>query len=345
MSDFAGNKKAAAQSRGTHVERKEFRRRIRLMSRKELSFSLTYIVYQIFRLAQIFLGFFLPAMDGGGILYCWLNFCRQFCKKKKLCDVCTARGTPRGKGLFFHKYSLTQNMSNCKRQMVSYAFSISYFLQNTTAKPQKLLAKKTDRNKCSLFFLFRQSSAQPANSCSILPATSRLSSSIANAQISRIKLISFLRLRLNENPRQQILSMVIIASTPSSIRFGIKNVWSPYLISYTPPSSLSSISSWNIFLTTSGSRRIPSFVSGITVVIFVIIFCLLSFCFPALPTCNLHLQYAGFCRPQNIGRISAERKSPAAGKDNGALKQRKERTRRRIRLMYLGRFLFLISYI
>lgn len=74
-------------------------------------------------------------------------------------------------------------------------------------------------------------------------------------------------------------------------------------------------------------------------------FYLLSFCLPALPACNLHLQYAGFCRPQNIGRISAERKSPAAGKDSRALKQRKERTRRRIRLMNLGRFFFLISCI
>ena len=63
MSDFAGNKKAAAFSRGTHVERKEFRRRIRLTSRKELSFSLTYIVYQIFRLVQIFVGFFLQAAE------------------------------------------------------------------------------------------------------------------------------------------------------------------------------------------------------------------------------------------------------------------------------------------
>ena len=34
MPDSAGSKKAAAFSRGTHVERKEFRRRIRLMSRK-----------------------------------------------------------------------------------------------------------------------------------------------------------------------------------------------------------------------------------------------------------------------------------------------------------------------
>ena len=43
--------------------------------------------------------------------------------------------------------------------------------------------------------------------------------------------------------------------------------------------------------------------------------------------------------------MPAERKSPAAGKDSGALKQRKERTRRRIRLMHRGRFLFLISCI
>ena len=66
MPNSAGSKKAAALSRGTHVERKEFRRRIRLTYRKELSFSLTYIVYQIFLLVQIFVGFFcwrLPATD------------------------------------------------------------------------------------------------------------------------------------------------------------------------------------------------------------------------------------------------------------------------------------------
>lgn len=42
MPDFAGSKKAAAFSRGTHVERKEFRRRIRLMSQK-VSGLLAYI--------------------------------------------------------------------------------------------------------------------------------------------------------------------------------------------------------------------------------------------------------------------------------------------------------------
>ena len=148
MSNSAGSKKAAAQSRGTHVERKEFRRRIRLTYRKELSFSLTYIVYQIFLLVQIFIEFFLPAMDGGGILHCWLNFCRQL---KKAVHVLHSQRMPRGKSLFFHKYSLAQNLPNCKWQVVSYAFSIPYFLQNTTAKPQKLPAiQKAGRNKCSL---------------------------------------------------------------------------------------------------------------------------------------------------------------------------------------------------
>ena len=48
--------------------------------------------------------------------------------------------------------------------------------------------------------------------------------------------------------------------------------------------------------------------------------------------------------PDSAGRkTSAERESPAAGKDSEALKQRKERTRRRIRLMHRGRFFFLID--
>ena len=155
MPNSAGSKKAAALSRGTHVERKEFRRRIRLTYRKELSFSLTYIVYQIFWLVQIFIGFFCrrwTAEGWPGILYCWLNFCRQFLQKKRSCAYFAQPGDALRKSLFFHKYSLTQNMSNYKWKVVSDTFSISYFLQNTTAKPQKLPAayKKTGHNKCSL---------------------------------------------------------------------------------------------------------------------------------------------------------------------------------------------------
>ena len=225
--------------------------------------------------------------------------------------------------------------------MVNYTFSISYFLQNTTVKPQKLPAayKKQAATNAACSFRFASLQLSRANSRSILPVTSRLSSSIANAQISCMNPISFLRLRLNENLRQQILSISIIASTPSSIRFGIKNIRLPYLISYAPPSSLPSISSWNIFLTASGSRRMPSFVSGIIGTIFVIIF--ISFLF-AFRYCR-HVIYT-YNMPDSAGRkTSAERESPAAGKDSEALKQRKERTRRRIRLMHRGRFFFLID--
>ena len=71
-------------------------------------------------------------------------------------------------------------------------------------------------------------------------------------------------------------------------------------------------------------------------------FYILSFCSPALPA---YLIYP-YNMPDSAGRkTSAERTSPAAGKDSGAQKQRKERTRRRIRLMYRRRFLFLSSCI
>ena len=71
MPDFSSSKtqnpRCRQRQRGFLKQRKErTRRRIRLMSRKELSFSLTYIVYQIFWLVQIFVGFFrwrLPATD------------------------------------------------------------------------------------------------------------------------------------------------------------------------------------------------------------------------------------------------------------------------------------------
>lgn len=67
MPDFAGSKKAAAFSRGTHVERKEFRRRIRLMSQKISLPHLLYIQYTRFSGVRKFLSDFfcwrLPATD------------------------------------------------------------------------------------------------------------------------------------------------------------------------------------------------------------------------------------------------------------------------------------------
>lgn len=98
---------------------------------------------------------FLPAMDGGGMTRDFVllaEFLPAIFAKKRSCAYFAQPGDALRKSLFFHKYSLTQNMSNYKWKVVSDTFSISYFLQNTTAKPQKLPAayKKTGRNKCSL---------------------------------------------------------------------------------------------------------------------------------------------------------------------------------------------------
>lgn len=104
MPNSAGSKKAAALSRGTHVERKEFRRRIRLMSRKD-SVLLAYI-YSIpdFLAGANFYRIFLPAMDGGGMTRDFVLLAEFlpaiFAKKKKLCILCTARGRPAEKPLF-----------------------------------------------------------------------------------------------------------------------------------------------------------------------------------------------------------------------------------------------------
>lgn len=84
MPDFSSSKtqnpRCRQRQRGFLKQRKErTRRRIRLMSRKELSFSLTYIVYQIFWLVQIFVGFFAAA--GGRALPVILFYGQNFCKK------------------------------------------------------------------------------------------------------------------------------------------------------------------------------------------------------------------------------------------------------------------------
>jgi len=94
-------------------------------------------------------------MDGGGMTRDFVllaEFLPAIFAKKRSCAYFAQPGDALRKSLFFHKYSLTQNMSNYKWKVVSDTFSISYFLQNTTAKPQKLPAayKKTGRNKCSL---------------------------------------------------------------------------------------------------------------------------------------------------------------------------------------------------
>ena len=98
---------------------------------------LLYIVYQIFRWAQIFVGFFRsrgrPGTAGNSVLRA------KFLQKNKPCKACTA------KGRFAEKPLLPQIKYSTKRvklQELNYIYSIPYFSQNTTAKPQNLPACK-----------------------------------------------------------------------------------------------------------------------------------------------------------------------------------------------------------
>lgn len=95
---------------------------------------LLYIVYQIFRRAQIFVGFFCSRRrlcTAGG-------FSRaEFLQKNKPCKACTAKGRSVEKPLLPQiKYSTKY----VKLQDVNYIYSIPYFPQNTTAKSQNLPA-------------------------------------------------------------------------------------------------------------------------------------------------------------------------------------------------------------
>jgi hypothetical protein len=93
-----------------------------------------YIVYQIFRWAQIFVGFF----RSRGRLCTAGGFSRaEFLQKNKPCKACTAKGRSVEKPLLPQiKYSTKY----LKLQDVNYIYSISYFSPNATAKPQNLPA-------------------------------------------------------------------------------------------------------------------------------------------------------------------------------------------------------------
>lgn len=127
---------AAGSQRGFLKQRKErTRRRIRLMSRKELSFSLTYIVYQIFWLVQIFVGFFAAA--GGRALPVILFYGQNFCKKISRAKHAQPNDASWKKHLLPH---IKYNIKPVKLQELNCIYSIPYFPQNTTAKPQNLPA-------------------------------------------------------------------------------------------------------------------------------------------------------------------------------------------------------------
>lgn len=95
---------------------------------------LLYILYQIFRKAQIFVGFF----RSRGRLCTAGGFSRaEFLQKNKPCKACTAKGRSVEKPLLPQiKYSTKY----VKLQDVNYIYSIPYFPQNTTAKSQNLPA-------------------------------------------------------------------------------------------------------------------------------------------------------------------------------------------------------------
>ena len=102
--------------------------------RKFFFSHLLYIVYQIFRRAQIFVGFF----RSRGRLCTAGGFSRaEFLQKNKPCKACTAKGRSVEKPLLPRiKYSTKY----VKLQELNYIYSISCFSPNATAKPQNLPA-------------------------------------------------------------------------------------------------------------------------------------------------------------------------------------------------------------
>lgn len=96
---------------------------------------LLYILYHIFRRAQIFVGFFF-AVAGGLVLpvvFCGLNFCKKISRAKHAQPY----NAPWKKPLLPR---IKYNTKCVKLQELNYIYSIPYFTQNTTAKPQNLPA-------------------------------------------------------------------------------------------------------------------------------------------------------------------------------------------------------------
>ena len=144
MPDFAGSKtqnpRCRQRQRGFLKQRKErTRRRIRLMYRGRFFFPLLlYTVYQIFRRAQIFVGFFCscgrPGAAGG---FSRVEFLQEFLQKNKPYNVAQPEDATWKKPLL---PQIKCNTKYVKLQELNYIYSIPYFLPNATAKPQNLPA-------------------------------------------------------------------------------------------------------------------------------------------------------------------------------------------------------------
>ena len=120
---------------------------------------LLYIVYQIFRLAQIFVGFFFAAAGGRALpaVFRELNFCKKISRAKHA----QPKDGPWKKPLL---PQIQFNTKYVKLQELSYIYSIPYFPQNTTAKPQHLPAVHTliaCGHFCLIQFCGRQMHRQP----------------------------------------------------------------------------------------------------------------------------------------------------------------------------------------
>lgn len=91
---------------------------------------------------------FLPAMDGSGILHCWLNFCRHFLQKKKPCIICTARVRQRKKPLL---PQIHFNTKPVKLQAANGKLCIQYIIlspkYNSKAAKPAVLAGSIQKNR------------------------------------------------------------------------------------------------------------------------------------------------------------------------------------------------------
>ena len=171
----------------------------------------------------------------------------------------------------------------------------------------------TTNAACSFSF----SSSQPANSRSILPAISRLSSSIANAQISRINPISFFALTLKRkapaadsfNGHYRFYAIIHPFRNEEHMVTILDFVHSTFVLSV------------HIILkhiSTSGSMRMPSFVSGIAGVAFSIIFVIIfiSFLFD-FRYCRHILSTLPICRILPAAKHRQNAKAPLPAKTAG----------------------------
>ena len=165
MPDFAGSKtqkpRCRQRQRGSKTKKgTNTTANPSYVLRKFFFSHLLYIVYQIFRRAQIFVGFFFAAAGGRTSLVILL-YGRNFCKKISRTKHAQPKDASWKRPLLSH---IKYNIKPVKLQELNYIYSIPYFPQNTTAKPQHLPAVHTliaCGHFCLIQFCGRQMHRQP----------------------------------------------------------------------------------------------------------------------------------------------------------------------------------------